>query len=166
MFLVDHNEAEVGEGQEQRRAGADDDIGAAFRDGAVSFAAHGGGEFGVPDRRGGAEAALEALQELYREGDFRQQHQGLLLLPQRLCHGFQIDFRFARAGDAVEQGDAKFLRRDRVAQRGRGGGLRGGKRGAGMRRVRAAKGIGFAALGVGGEQAFLQGQGQHVAALA
>ncbi len=163
MLFIHHDEAEVGEGQEQRRAGADHDLRALLGHGAEGGAAHGGGEFGMPDRRGGAEAGGEALQELDGEGDFRQQDQGLAAGGDGGGDGFQIHLGLAGAGDAVEQRDGEGLRGDGGAKGGGGGGLRGGERGGGVRWVGGGEAELLAAFGLDQEIGF-QTEGQHVAA--
>ena len=106
MLLIDDDEAEIGKGQEQRRARADDDPGLACRDRPPGGAPLGPGEIGMPFGRPGAEALLEALEPLARQGDLGQQHQRLMPGAQRCGHGLEIDLGLARAGDAIQQGDA------------------------------------------------------------
>ena len=117
VLLVDDDQAEVGERQEQRGAGADNHGRGAVGDGAPGGAAGARGQVGVPDGGGDAEAALEALQPLGGEGDFRQQHQRLAALAEAFGDGFQVDLGLAGAGDAVEQGDGEVARGDVLARR-------------------------------------------------
>ena len=55
--------------------------------------------------------ALEALEPLRAERDLRQQHQHLAAAAQRRGDRLEIDLGLARAGDAVEHGDARSRRR-------------------------------------------------------
>src|SRR5574337_1219129 len=50
------------------------------------------------------EALLEALEKLTRQSNFRKHDEGLLARFKRARDGFEIDFRLAGAGHAVEQG--------------------------------------------------------------
>ena len=52
---------------------------------------------------GGVCVRLEPLEEGLGERDLRKQHEGLFSLPQAFGDRFEIDFRLAGAGDAVEQ---------------------------------------------------------------
>ena len=61
VLLVDHDQAEVGERQEQRRARADHDADAALGDRPPGLAPLEAGQAGMPRRRRAAEAVLEAL---------------------------------------------------------------------------------------------------------
>ncbi len=133
VFLVDHHQAEFAEGQEQGGAGADDDARLAIGHGAPGGAAHAGGQIGMPERGRGAEAGGEAIEELRRERDFRQQDERLAAGLQAGGDGFEVGFGFARAGDAVEQGDAEGVGGDSLAELGGDFGLfrREGGRGVG-----------------------------------
>ncbi len=97
VLLVDHHEAEVGERQEQRGAGADHHRGLAGGDRAPGEAAGARGEVGVPDGGSDAEARLEALQPLRRQRDLGQQHQRLAALAQALRDGFHDRPRSCRS---------------------------------------------------------------------
>ena len=108
MLLVDDDQAEIGEGQEERRARPDDDARLAARDRAPDALAlalgrdpecHSAGR--APKRCG------EAVEELGGQRDLRQEHQRLPARPQGLGDRLEIDFRLARAGDAFEQGRGK-----------------------------------------------------------
>ena len=103
MLLVDDDQAEVGEGQEQRRAGADHRARLAFRDCAPGALALALGEARVPLRRAVAEPGGESVEERAGQRDLGQQHQRLPPLPQRLGDRLEIDLRLAGAGDALEQ---------------------------------------------------------------
>ncbi len=165
VLLVDDDEPEVGEGQEQRRAGADDEPRLAGGDGRPGAAAGGLGHARVPLGRAGAEAGLDPVEELDRERDLRQEHQRLTALRQRLGDGLEVDLGLARAGDAVQQRRRVAAGGDGGAEGGGGPGLRRGKRardGRGVeRRIGGVAGgglahehaLGFQALEHGGRDA-------------
>ena len=119
MLLVDNDQAEIAEWQEQRRTRADDEVRATLGNGAPGRGAPVRRYFGMPDRRGSAEAHGEAVEPLRRQRDLGQQHQHLAAGAQRRRDGLVIDFRLARTGNAVEQGDGEGVRRDGLAQRHR-----------------------------------------------
>ena len=77
MLLVDDDEAEIGEGQEERRARPDHDARFAAGDGAPDALALALGEPRVPFGGPRAEARREAVEELRGQRDLRQQHQRL-----------------------------------------------------------------------------------------
>ena len=103
MLLVDDDDAERGEGQEQRRTRAHDDPRLAVRHGAPDIAPPLRRQLRMPFRGVDAEAPLEALQPLRAERDFRQQDQRLPPRLKRRRHGLEIDFGLARPGYAIEQ---------------------------------------------------------------
>ena len=107
VFLVDDDEAQIGEGEEEGGAGADDDGGGAVGDGAPGDAAGAGGEVAVPDGGGDAEAAGEAVEPLGAECNFGEEDEGLAAGGETLGDGFEVDFRLAGPGDAIEEGDAE-----------------------------------------------------------
>ena len=112
VLLVDDDQAEVGEGQEERRARADDRPRLAARDRAPGPLALARREARVPFRRARAEARREPVEKLRGERDLRQQHERLPALSQRLGDRLEIDFRLAGAGDAFEQGRGEGPGRD------------------------------------------------------
>ena len=116
MLFVDHDQAERGEWQEQRRARADHDTDAALGNGAPGLAPLHAGEAGMPGRRLRAEPVLEALQPLCGERDFGQQHQHLAAGRQCRRDRLEIDLGLARAGHAVEQGRGKRMGQHAVDQ--------------------------------------------------
>ncbi len=128
MLLVDDDQAEIGEGQEQRRARADHDAHPAFGDGAPGLAPLEAGEARMPRRGRRAEAVLEALQPLRRERDLGQQHQHLPARGEGRGDGLEIDLGLAGAGHAVEQGRREGMGQDLVDQGLRGRRLLGRKR--------------------------------------
>ena len=120
MRLVDDDEAEIGIGQEQGGAGTDDDPRLTRRDrtpGAAPFAL---AQAAVPVNRNGTETFLEPLQKGFCQGDFRQQHQGLLAGADGRGDRLEIDLGLARSGDAVEQEGGEFMGTHRVRHVGRG----------------------------------------------
>ncbi len=107
VLLVDDDETEILEGQEQRRARADDDAGLAGRCRAPGAAALGVGKGRVPFDRCASETRLEAVHELAGERDLGQHDQRLAPAAQRLGHGLVVDLGLARARHAVEQRDGE-----------------------------------------------------------
>ncbi len=121
MLLVDDDEAEIGEGQEQRRARADDDARRPARHRAPQPLALARRDRRMPFGGAGAETRREAVEELRGQRDFRQQDERLTPGAQRRGDRLEIDFRLARAGDAFEQDRFRCARLDRAGQRvGRG----------------------------------------------
>ena len=80
--LVDDDQAELGIGQEQRRARADHDLRLAAGDPAPGAAPLRRAQVAVPGDGRAAEARLEALEERLGERDFGQQDQRLPALAQ------------------------------------------------------------------------------------
>ena len=124
VLLVDHDQPEIGIGQEQRRARADDDLDVTGRDRAPGARAQALRKLRVPLRRPHPEALGEAVEELRGQRDLRHQHQRLPSATDGLAHRLEIDLRLAGAGDAVEQRDRIAARGDDRAQRVRRRALR------------------------------------------
>ena len=103
MRLVDDDQAEVGIGQEQRRARADHDPRLAAGDRAPGAAALRLAQARMPGDRLAAEARGEALEERLGQRDLGEQDERLPALAERLGDRLEIDFGLARSGDAVEQ---------------------------------------------------------------
>ena len=103
VLLIDDDQAEIGIGQKQRRARADDDRYFAFGDGPPGARAPARRQFRMPFRRPRAEARGEAVEELRGERDLRHQDQALPAAADRVRHRLEINFGLAGAGDAVEQ---------------------------------------------------------------
>ncbi len=103
VLLIDDDQAEIGEGKEQRRAGADHELRLVLGDGAPDAAAQRRRHAGVPFGGAGAETLLAAGDELAGERDLGHQHEHLTPPRQRGCDRLEIDFGLAGAGDAVEQ---------------------------------------------------------------
>ena len=127
VLLIDHDQAEVGVGQEQRRARPGDKLRLAFGDGGPGAGAPARRNLRMPFGRPHAEAQREAVEELPGERDLGHQDQGLPAGADRLGDRLEIDFRFARAGDAVDQRHRVSARLNRRGQRIRGLPLRGEK---------------------------------------
>ena len=107
VLLIDDDEAEIGEGKEQRRAGADHELRLIFGNRPPHPSAHRRGKPRMPLRRLGAKPLLAAGDEMTGERDFRHQHQRLFAFGERRGDRLEIDLGLARAGDAVEQGHAE-----------------------------------------------------------
>ena len=140
VLFVDDDQAEIGEGQEQSRARADDDARFAARHGAPQPLALAGRDRRVPLGRPRAEAGGETVEELRRQRDLRQQHQRLPPGAQGRGDRLEIDFGLARAGDAFEQDRARRPRSNRLLKRLRGGALVGRKRQGGAFGVERRRG--------------------------
>ena len=106
VLLIDDDQAEIAVGQEQGRAGARHHLDVAGCDARIDPLALAAGDAGMPGRRLGAEAGLEAVEELRRQGDFRHQDQRLPALPHGFGDRLEINLRLARSGDAFQQGHA------------------------------------------------------------
>ena len=103
MFLIHHDQFQVGEGGKQGRSCADSDFDFSLthfhpfiepfpvRQPAVQNTDH------VP------EPGAEAVDRLGSEGDFRHQHNGIAAFFQNMPDRLQIDFRLAAASDAVKK---------------------------------------------------------------
>ena len=103
VLLIDDDQAEIGIGQEQRRARADHDRDVAGRDRRPGARPQALRELRMPFRRPHAEALGEAVEELRGQRDLRHQDQRLPAAPDGLRHRLEIDLGLAGAGDAVEQ---------------------------------------------------------------
>ena len=106
VFLVDKDEAEVGQGSEDGGARAHDHAGGAFADAMPFVEALPLSEGGVQDgdEFGGlAEAGFEALHGLGGEGDLGEKDDDCFSRFQSRLGGLEIDFGFSGAGDAVEE---------------------------------------------------------------
>ena len=141
--LVDDDRAEVGIGQEQRRARADDDLRFAACDRMPGAAALGRAQAAVPRHRLAAEARRETREHGFGERDFGKQDERLLARVDRSGDRFHIDFGLARPGDAVEEQRLEPRRGDGLAQLSGRGSLFVGQIGRGEGR------IGFGIGGVG-----------------
>src|SRR5258708_14471668 len=119
MLLVDHDEAEIGKRQKQRRTRADNDHRAFFGDLAPCGAAFGMAEIGMPFDRRGAEARMKAREKLRAERDLRQEHKSLPVTRERRRDGGKIDFPLARSGATIEEGNGKTARHRHLLQKSR-----------------------------------------------
>ena len=111
VLLIDDDEAEIGEGQEQRRAGADHELRLVLGHRAPDAAAHRRRQPRVPLGGLGAEALLAAGEEGAGERDLGHEHERLLPALQALRDRLEIDLGLAGAGDAVEQGHGEAVAR-------------------------------------------------------
>ena len=103
MFLIHHDQFQVGEGGKQGRSGADSDFDFPLphfhpfiepfpvRQPAVQNADH------FP------EPGTEAVDRLGSEGDFRHQHNGIAAFFQNMSDCLQIDFRLSAASDTMKK---------------------------------------------------------------
>ena len=139
--LVDDDQAEPGIGEEERGAGADDDLRLAGGDRPPGAAALRLPEARMPGHGIAAEAGGEALEEGLGQGDFGEEDERLLCLPDSLGDGLEIDFGLARTGDPVEHEGCEFAGRDGRAQLGRGLRLGGFERGGIVIRIGIGEGI-------------------------
>ena len=127
VLLVDDDEAEIGVGQKQRRARANDDGHLAVGDCLPGARAAARRQLRMPFRRPHAEPRGEAVEELRGQRDLRHQDQALPPGADRVGHRLEIDFGLARAGDAVEQRHRIAALGDGCFQLRGGGGLIGGE---------------------------------------
>ena len=128
VLFVDDDQPEIGEGQEQSRPRADDRVRFAARHGPPQPLALAGRDCRVPLGWPRAEAGGEAIEELRRQRDLRQQHQSLPTGAQGRGDRLEIDFGLARASDAFEQDRPRRTRFNRSLQRLCGGALVGRQR--------------------------------------
>ena len=104
MLFIDHDEAEVGEREKERRARADNHGRLAARRRRPDAFALTLGQAGMPFGRPCAEARGEAVEKLRGQRDLRQKHKRLALLSQSFGDRLEIDFGLARSRHALEQG--------------------------------------------------------------
>ena len=103
VFLIDHDQPQLAERQEQRRARAHHKLRLPRGQHPPDPAAFGDGHARMPFGGPRAKAGLDPRQEIRRQRNFRQQHQRLPPRPQAFGDRLQIDFRLARPGDALQQ---------------------------------------------------------------
>lgn len=103
VFLVDDDQSRPLQWSEQRRTGADDDVGLAIPGGepGVEALAVGQGRMQQGDAR--VEAAFETRQGLRPQVDLGNQHQGLAACGQGFADQLQVDLGLAAAGDPGQQ---------------------------------------------------------------
>ena len=123
MLLIDDDQAQIGIGQEQRRARADHHRHFVRRHRRPGARARARRQLRMPFRRPSAEARGETVERLRGERDLRHQDQRLALAPDVLRHRLEINFGFSGAGDAVEQRHRIAALVDSGAQRVGGGKL-------------------------------------------
>ncbi len=103
MLFIHHDDSQLVQGGEDGRAGADDDCRLAPADAAPLVVALPRGQAAVQHRDAAGKTAAEAPYQLRRESDFRCEHQRGFSCFHGVADGLQVDFRFAAAGDAVEE---------------------------------------------------------------
>ena len=103
VLLVDHDQAEVGDGREHRRARPDADPRLALAQPPPLLVALGRGHPRVQHGDGVAEARGEAREDLRRERDLRDQHDRAPPLRERRLGGPQVDLGLAGSGHPVQQ---------------------------------------------------------------
>ncbi len=103
MLLIDHDQAEVFEGEEQGRPGANHQLGIARRRPDPDAAALRSRDLGVPLSGPRAEPRLNPFNERCSESDFGEEDEGLSPLPHTLRHRLHVNFGLARSGDALQQ---------------------------------------------------------------
>ena len=110
MLLVEHDQPQLAERQEQRRARPHHRPHRAVDDAAPGAGALRRRHVGVPFGRPRAEAAGEAVEEGVGERDLGQKDQRLPPGAQRIGHRLEEHFGLAAAGDAIEQRHAETRR--------------------------------------------------------
>ena len=128
VLLIDDDQAEIAIRQKQGRAGARHHLDVAGCDAGINPLALAAGDAGMPGRRLGAEAGLEPVQELRREGNFRHQDQRLPSLPQCFCDRLEINLGLPRSGHPFQQEDCSGIFTDslrRGSERRRAGRRKG-----------------------------------------
>ncbi len=135
MLLVDDDQAELGEGQEQRRAGAGHNPHRTVGDAAPDPLPDPWRDLGMPLGRPRAEARCEALDEALGQRDLGDEDQRLPATTERLGDRLEIDLGLARPGDAVDQRHRGAAGGDRLPQCRGAGGLLGIEDRCGMVRV-------------------------------
>ena len=109
MLLVQHNQAEIPHGREQRRARPDDHgqlAGAGSAPGVIALA---GGQAAMHERGAARKALGDAADRLRRQRDLGHEQDGALALLQCFGDGAQVNFGFAAAGNAVQQETRRFF---------------------------------------------------------
>ena len=119
VLLIDHDQAEIRVGQEQRRARADDHAHLPGRDRLPGAGAPARRKLRMPLGRPHAKARREPVQHLRGQRDLGHQHERLPAAPHGFGHRLEIDLRLAGAGDAIDQRDRVAAGRDARAQRRR-----------------------------------------------
>ncbi len=123
MLLVDHDEAEVRDRGEDRRAGPDDDRALPVPDLPPRVVALPGRQGTVEHGHPVAEVGPEPTHGLGREGDLRDEDQGPPPLAERPGHEADVDEGLAASGHAVEEVDPEGAAVDVGADGAEGGAL-------------------------------------------
>ena len=103
MLLVNNNEPRVQHGGKHRRTGPQYDRRFAQPCPLPVAVALGIAQSRVQNRDGRVEAFLETFQKLWRQPDFRHQHQTLTASGEHLTNALQVNLRLATTGHALQQ---------------------------------------------------------------
>jgi hypothetical protein len=104
VLFVDHDEAQIGIGQEQGGAGPGHHPDITRCDAGEQSLASAPGHAGMPAGRLDAEAGLEPVEELRRQRDLGHEDQGLAAPAEGFGHGLEINLRLAGARDPFQEG--------------------------------------------------------------
>ena len=106
VLLVDDDEAEILEGQEDGRAGSQDDIVGMGRELLLpDLDALGIAVFGMIDAQAVAEDAMQSLHDLHRQRDLGQEIEHLSVLLYLALDEVNVDLGLSAGGDAMQEGD-------------------------------------------------------------
>ena len=117
VFLVDHDQTQVLEGSEDRRAGADRYPAAPLANAPPVVEAFARGETAVQHGDLFPEPRAEAVHNLVRERDLRHEHDHAALLLQGHGGGPHVDLCLAATRDAIEHEAASARAFNRVGDR-------------------------------------------------
>ena len=126
VFFIDNDSSQSRQRCEECRARTDDDIDFTSACRAPRFGAVAVGDVAVEDGDSfDSQTLFEAFGGLWRQRDFRNEHDGLLAGGEDAFEEAQIDFGLAAAGDAMEQEAAVFIFFERGKEHFDGAVLRG-----------------------------------------
>ncbi len=103
VFLINDDQAQIGQRGKHRAAGADHDLALAAGDLLPLLQALAVAQLAVADGQDGAEFSLEAFHHLWREGDLGDEENDAFAFGQIAANDRNIHFRLAAAGDAEKQ---------------------------------------------------------------
>ncbi len=107
VFLVDDDQAEIGERQEKRGSARQRQPAPRRRARRATCAGGRGRYLRMPTVRRCAEPGFEAAEPLGAQGDFRQQHQNLPVAGESIGDGLEVHFGFPGSRLAVEEMDGE-----------------------------------------------------------